>query len=403
MIIKSEKPFISTNMTVRYILVIASTLMLSSCFRSSSSNTNDTTNVARLDTAQIHAIDTKKIKYAQNLDIKYFKNYKLVTVRNSAQEKKDSLQYVLLEKNKPIPKGFSEKQVIRIPVERVISLSSIQVGMIDEIHKIESLVGISSRKYVVNSAVHQRLAEGKIQEVGEASTLNEEVVLSLKPDVILVSAGTGNSLPMLKKMQKLNIKILVNADWLETTPLGRSEWIKLVGALYHAEKITDAKFDKIKFNYTALAQKTKHLPKPKVITGVPYKGIWYLPAGESYVARFLDDAGAFYYKKNTKGTGSIPLDFEQVYAQNSDVDFWINVGSFETKVHLLNMDKKFAHFKAFQNDKIYNYHRRKGRTGALDYYETGTMHPDVILADLIKIFHPKLLPNHRFFYYKKLD
>lgn len=375
--------------------------LISSCANTAPSNeTKNTENQTNLEAQS--KIQKSTIKYAKNVDIQEFENYKLVTIRNSSKDSQDSLQYILLDKGKPKPEGFSDSQIITIPIQNVICLSGTQLGMIDAIGKNETIIGISNKSYVADSTIQKQVETGKTKEVGEANTLNEELVLSLNPDVILVSSGIGNSMPILEKMQKLGVKILVNADWLETTPLGRAEWLKLIGFLYNSENQAKAQFAKIESNYLALTEKVKDLPKPTVITDIPYKGTWYLPAGESYVACFLEDAGADYYKKNTKGTGSIPTDFEEVYSTSLEANFWVNLGQTESKKMMLGMDKRFADFKAFQEDNVYSYHRRKAENGAYEYFENSIIHPDVVLADLVKIFHPEIVPNHNFYYYKKL-
>ncbi len=401
MITKFVKPLILMKLLLKSLFCIFLINFVSSCSNQPSDQTLGQSEI-RSDSLGSKIQAKKLIKYAQNIDIQDFGLYQLLTIYNSSKETQDSLQYVLINKNQPKPKHFTDNQIITIPIKDVICLSGTQVGMIDEMGQIKSVIGITNKNYVANPVIQQRVSEGKTLEVGEANMLNEELILSLNPDVILVSSGIGNSMPILEKMQKLGIKILVTADWLENTPLGRAEWLKLIGILYNSKNEAERKFKKIEANYLMLTQQVKHLPKPTVITDVPYKGTWYLPAGESYMAHFLADAGADYYKKSTKGTGSIPTDFEEIYSQNLKADFWINLGHTESKEMMLNTDRKLADFKAFQEDKLYSYHRRKTETGAYEYFESSITKPDVVLADLIKIFHPEILPNHTFYYYKKL-
>jgi len=352
---------------------------------------------------QDSSLRKSNIKYAQNFNIQDFKNYKLLTVRNSARGSFDSLQYILLEKNAPKPKGFEEHQIIRTPVQRVICLSATQIAMVDELGKVETIVGISNKNYVINSKVQQQLQTGKTLEFGEANMLNEELVLSTNPDVILVSSGVGNSLPILEKMQKMGIKILVDADWLETTPLGRAEWLKLYGILYNFEKEANQKFTEIETNYKQLKNKIGDISKPTVMTDIPYKGTWYRAGGKSYIAHFLVDAGADYLGKDNTEIGSIPTDFETFYQIGLEADFWINLSIMESKKMLLDRDKRLGVFKAFQEDNLYNYNARTNKDKLNEYFETGIINPDKILADLIAIFHPEILPNHQLYYYKKLE
>jgi len=348
-------------------------------------------------------VEGSNIEYAQNFDIQYFEHYKLLTVRNSARKSGDSLQYILLEKNAPKPKGFQEHQIIRTPVQGVICLSATQISIIDELEKVETIIGVSDKNYVMNPKVQQQLQTGKTLEFGQENTLNEELILSTKPDVILMSSGVQNSLPILEKMQKTGVKILINADWLETTPLGRAEWLKLYGILYNIEKKANLKFSKIEKNYKQLKYKIGNISRPTVITNVPYKGTWYMAGGKSYVAHFLADAGANYVGRENTEIGSIPTDFETIYKMGLDADFWINLGTIESKEMLLNQDKRLADFKAFQQNNLYNYTARLDKNKLNEYFANSIINPDKVLADLIAIFHPHILPDHQFYYYKKLN
>jgi len=383
---------------------ILALIFLGACQNNSTKNEVQETKNSSSEITSIQDSNLKKsnIKYAQNFDIQEFENYKLLTIRKSARGKSDSLQYVLLEKDTPKPEGFQEYQIIRIPVQRVICLSATQISIIDELGKVETIVGVSNKNYVMNPKVQQQLKVGKTLEFGEANTLNEELVLSANPDVILMSSGVGNSSPIIEKMQEMGVKILIDADWLETTPLGRTEWLKLYGILYNFEKEANQKFNKIEKNYKQLKNKIGNISRPTVLTDIPYKGTWYMAGGKSYVGHFLADAGADYVGRKNTEVGSTPTDFETFYQMGLQADFWVNLGMIESKEMLLNRDKRLANFKAFQEDNLYNYTARLDENNLNEYFANSIINPDKVLADLIAIFHPEILPNHQFYYYKKL-
>jgi iron complex transport system substrate-binding protein len=144
------------------------------------------------------------------------------------------------------------------------------------------------------------------------------------------------------------IGIFNNMDWMEATPLGRAEWIKVVGLFMDKEMLADSIFNKIKNNYLSIKQKTFDLEsKPKVIIGSNYKGIWYMPGGRSFKAQLLYDAGAKYYWSKDSSAGSLALCFENVVQVQSDVDIWLEV-PFKTYDEITAVDIRYGVFKAYK-------------------------------------------------------
>ena len=199
------------------------------------------------------------------------------------------------------------------------------------------------------------------------------------------------------------IPVLLNSEWLETTPLGRAEWVKLMAVLLNKEALVNQKFGDLEKEYHRLAALTqKATIKPSIITGMPFKGTWSVPDGDSYMARFLQDAAATYHWANVQGKGSLHLDFERVAPVALQADFWLNVGYVDSKEDLLGKDVRFKDFRPFKQGAIYNNNKRVNDIGSNDYWESGAVNPHLILADLIKILHPELLPQHELVYYKLL-
>jgi iron complex transport system substrate-binding protein len=176
-----------------------------------------------------------------------------------------------------------------------------------------------------------------------------------------------------------------------------------MAALVNREDTVNKKFDSVEKAYNDLVQLTKKAAThPRVIIGMPFKGTWYTPAGESYMAQFLKDAGAGYQWADTKGTGSLALNFETVAPEALKADYWMNLAQVDTKKEVLGKDLRYAGFKPFATNGIYNNTLRVNDTGANDYWESGVIDPETILADMIHILHPELLPNHELVYYKQM-
>jgi iron complex transport system substrate-binding protein len=143
--------------------------------------------------------------------------------------------------------------------------------------------------------------------------------------------------------------------------------------------------------------------KPTVFANTPFEGTWYMPGGQSFTAQLLADAGADYLWADDESTGTLFLDFETVFDQAATADYWINIGFFGGLADLTAADERFSDFAAYQNNGVYNNDARTNDFGGNDFYEGGVANPHLVLADLIKIFHPELLPDHEFVYYRLVE
>jgi iron complex transport system substrate-binding protein len=198
---------------------------------------------------------------------------------------------------------------------------------------------------------------------------------------------------------------VINAEWTERSPLARAEWIKFTALFYNAEQEARRQFESIVAEYTSLTERAAAAADdgaPTVFTGAPYQGTWWVSGGGSYAARLLEDAGARYVWSDDDSTGSLMLDVESVFAKAGSADYWLNTGYWNTLEDAKNADERFTEFKPYETGQMYNNNRRMGPGGGNEYFETGPANPHWILADLIKIFHPELLPDHQLYYYQKL-
>jgi len=187
---------------------------------------------------------------------------------------------------------------------------------------------------------------------------------------------------------------------MEQTPLGRAEWIKVVGALLNQEAAADSIFLQIESNYLRTKEKIIDIQdKPNVIIGSNYKGIWYMPGGKSFKALLLADAGASYFWDHDSSTGSLALSFEKVVEMQSEADIWIEA-PFRTFEEISAVDQRYGVFKAYKDSMVFN---NFGCSNGLanDYWEKGLCRPDLILMDLVEILHPDLL-DHKLLFYKKI-
>jgi iron complex transport system substrate-binding protein len=202
------------------------------------------------------------------------------------------------------------------------------------------------------------------------------------------------------------IPVAVSVDHLEETPLARAEWIKFYGAFVDRSARADSIFNACEKRYSELKRLVEASEaRPAVFTEIKYSDAWYMPGGNSYIAKLLSDAGARYLWSDNPKTGSLPLSFEEVFARAGNADYWINLSTVRSKKELLAYEPRYSAFKAFASGNLYNNTKHTNKKGYSDYWESGMLHPDRILSDLVNIFHPGLLGtgNPQFFYYEQIQ
>ncbi len=344
---------------------------------------------------QDESVSNDLIKYAQNFKIiqqEGFIELQIVNPENGTIER----DFALVKRNSN-SKISSKLEQIEVPLKSIITLSGTNIGMIEKINESAKIVGVSNSKYIYNQTVQQGLKNKKVLEFDDFSILNPERVLLTKSKILFHTGFEGNTTANEDKLLKLGVLCIPNYDWKENHPLGKAEWIKVFGYLFGKEKVAEAYFEKVEKNYLQLSKTAKSFTKkPTVFSGMVYGDTWYMPAGESFGAKLLADAGADYVSKNEKGTGSMYYSFEQVFKKNQSTDFWVNV-EVPTKKEMLKSNGKYQYFKAFQSNNLYSYAHRMNY-----FWENSAVEPDRVLSDLIQIFHQGEVKAESLHFYRKL-
>jgi iron complex transport system substrate-binding protein len=343
------------------------------------------------------------LQYTDGFSIEYHNYYKVVTVKTPWPGAAESLQYALVQCGAPAPESFLDEQIIEVPIKSIVTMSTSYLPFLDELGLLDRLVGLDDATYVSNPTVLKMAEEGKLTMLGYGSGVNVEKALELKPDLIMTYGSGAPEYDAHPLLIQAGLKVAVNAEWLDTSPLGRAEWGKFIAAFFNKEADAEALFAEKAARYDELKALTADLTeKPTAFTATAYQGTWNVPGGDSFAAAFLKDAGAAYLWADDTSTGSLPLAFEAVFEKAKDADYWLNVGFVFTLDDLKAMDARYADFAAFQNGSVWNNDARTSPNGGNDYYESAVAHPELVLADLIKIFHPGLLPEHELVYYRQL-
>ena len=234
------------------------------------------------------------IKYASGLSITDFGKYRIITVKDPWPNAERSFKYLLAEENAEIPKGLEYDQKIKVPVEKIVVTSTTHIPSLETLGEEKTLVGFPGLDYISSEKTRKLIADGKIKELGKNEALNTEGLLSLQPDVIIAFSIDGSN-KSLSTVQKSGIPVVFNSDWTENSPLGKAEWIKFFGAFYGKMEAAISFFEEVEKEYLQAKElATTAEEKPTVVAGAMYKDQWYLPAGDSWQAIFLEDANSEY-------------------------------------------------------------------------------------------------------------
>ena len=346
---------------------------------------------------------TPEITYAKHFTIAVHENFKSVIVKNPWVEDDTLFSYVLYPKEMAAPFSVEWADfVIPVPIDEVVTTSSPHIGLVGLLGELDKITGVSNDRYVYNSHIYKKISEGQILQVGSLKDSNLEILLDLSPDLVM-KTGVDNVRNEDERLIEAGVPVSYNIEWMEKNMLARAEWIKFVGAFFNKDEKADSIFRSIEKEYLKARAITADIDlRPDIMTGNNFKGTWYLPGSDSYLTRLIHDAGGDYYYKNEKSTGSLPLSFEVVLDNLIESDFWIGPRA-ESLKELEMLDERYTLFKAFRDGNVYTFNKRMSENGGNDYWESGMARPDLILKDVIKIFHPGLLPNHQLYYYKKLQ
>ena len=263
------------------------------------------------------------------------------------------------------------------PYERIVCTSATHMGFIHELGMTNKVVGVCRPERVYNLREEDR---ERITDIGDDMQPSMEKILLLNPDlVILYTYAQGDPIPA--QVEALGIPILYCNEWTETTPLARAEWIRVFGSVFGCLNHADSIYTSVRDAYEQLKVDSLRFKGKNLMSGMSWRGTWYVPAGGTFMGHLFQDAGAQYKYEGNPSTSSIPLTMEQAIQDFAQADVWVGCEATSLK-ELEAIDKKHTWFNAFQTGQVYNFRRRALPSGANDFWETGTVHPERILQDL---------------------
>ena len=287
---------------------------------------------------------------------------------------------------------------VHIPLKRVVVMTNSLAHLMVELGVEDCIAGVCEPEYISDTLIRARLANGSIADCGNSMYPTIEKIMELHPDAIMVSPfeQTGYG-----QLEKLGIPLLECADYMETSPLSRAEWIRFYGRLFGAAETADSLYAKVSSDYNDLKEiASKTVMRPKVMLDTRSGSAWYVAGGGSTIGRMIADAGGEYLFADNESSGSVPLSFETVYEKAQDADVWLLKNSSSTPLtySLLESDfKSYASFKPFKERNIW-----VCNVNEVPYFELSSFHPEMLLGDFISIFHPEM-SSGRYFYHPLQD
>ena len=340
-------------------------------------------------------------EYASGFKILGAENFAstLIQITNPWQGAKDiTMSYFVSRNGEQAPAGFNGP-IIPAGAKQIVCMSSSYIAMLDALGEINRIVGVSGIDYIANPYILAH--KDSIKDLGPE--MNYELLISLKPDVVLLYGIGDAQTAVTDKLKELSIPYLYMGEYLEESPLGKAEWMLVLSELTDKREEGMEIFREIPKRYYALKTLTDSVKqRPTVMFNTPWNDSWVMPSTQSYMAQLVTDAGADYIYKENNSNSSTPIGLETAYKLIQKADYWINVGMASTLDELKTVNPKFADAKAVREKTVYNNNLRTTPTGGNDYWESAVVRPDIVLRDLIHIFHPELVSDS-LYYYRHLE
>lgn len=308
------------------------------------------------------------------------------------------MSYFISRNGEQAPAGFTGP-TIPAGAKQIVCMSSSYIAMLDALGQVDQIVAVSGIDYVSNPYIIAH--KDSIKDMGPE--MNYELLLGLKPDVVLLYGIGDAQTAVTDKLKELSIPYMYVGEYLEESPLGKAEWMVALSELTDSREKGIEIFSEIPKRYQTLKDLTASVEqRPTVMFNTPWNDSWIMPSTKSYMAQLVNDAGADYiYKENTSNS-SAPIGLETAYGLIQKADYWINVGMASTLDELKAVNPKFTDAKSVREKTAYNNNLRLTATGGNDYWESAVVRPDIVLRDLIHIFHPELVSDS-LYYYRHLE
>lgn len=344
--------------------------------------------------------DTVRMEYAKHITIVKHDGYATAELSNPWRKDAVLHRYVLVCRKDSARMASKvsamDGTVVYTPVGRGVMFSAPHCYLMGEIGAADAVSGVCDLNYINLSYLHKAVSEGRVADCGNGMSPSVERIVSVSPDALFVTPFEGVNYGQLAN---IGVPLVECADYMETSALGRAEWMKFYGMLVGREHEADSLFAVVKRNYADYSNKAmKSALRPRVITERVVSGVWYCPGGESSMGQLLRDAGVDYVFADDKHSGSLSLSPEKVIEKAATADWWLFVNSGAG-----NLDRNglLTEYEGYKMIKAYRERHILECVPSMSnpYFEQISFRPDFLLADFISWFHPELhiLPSAHYY------
>lgn len=356
--------------------------------------------VDRFEPAADYFPDKVTVEDAVNFTVTYHRSYKVVQVRSGASGPVE--RYVLVQCGAPAPAlrgDLAGAQVATVPIASFYSASTTHLSSLVDLQRLDVLTGVSTKTFLYGDDLLRHANDQQVKEFAPSSVINTELVVSERPALFMTGGSLSSELSVIRQA---GIPVVANNEWLEPTALARAEWLKYIALFLNEERAGQRLYSEVKARYGELRTRADAVPdskKPTVMTGRGTRGDFVIAGGRSYAAALIADAGGRYVWADNTATGSVTVDLEAQLARAGNADIWINGGGWPSLAAMVKDEPRYGLFKAYRTGQVWVYERRVTSAGGNDYWIHAVSHPDLVLADLVRIFHPELVLRHAFQWY----
>jgi iron complex transport system substrate-binding protein len=357
--------------------------------------------IDRFDAAADYFPDKVTIEDAHIFAVEYRRSFKVVTLREPYPGG-PAEKYVLLQCGAPKPAltgDLAGAQIVPVPITSLYASSTTHLPLLVDLGRLDVLTGVYRLSDLIGDEITKYAATGKVREFAAGGVIDPELVVANPPALFMTGGAFSGALATIRSA---GVPVVANTEYLEPTALARAEWLKYMAVFLNEERRAQQLYTDMKGRYRALSAKAIATPRntwPLVMTGRSSKGTFVIAGGKSYVAALIADAGGRYVWADNTASGGPTVEFEAQVGRSADADIWINGGGWKNRAEMLEDEPRYAEFKAYRQNQVWVYERRVTPAGGNDYWSRSVSHPDIVLADLVKIFHPSLLPDHAFEWY----
>ena len=360
------------------ILLSATLLSLISSCNGSSSNVSRIENTDN-EYAELFAIKTND------------KGDRFLIINETWDGSSNPKEYRLVERSER-KNGIYAEDEIPLPLQNVACMSTSHIAYISALGKTDIIKAVSGARYISNTSITERIANGKVKDIGYEAALNYELLITTQPDVLFTYGISGQDNQHLKKLKELGIRHLVIGDYLENHPLGKLEYLKLFGVLLGCYDSADSIYRTTSDRYIEIKESIAEFAdkKSKVLMNAPWRDVWYIPGNENYMSVLIRDAGGEILGSRTGEYISFPYGFEEIILKAYEADYWLNPNSYATMQELSAVSPLFSRLPVFKSGRIFNNIKQNTPQGGSNFWEQGVVEPDIILKDLVTILHPEV-------------